>query len=65
MSGFNSCFMSCILFGNPITTYEVEAKYIKGAGKYANIQGGYKAKAKVISETEIAIKWEGAYVIKE
>jgi hypothetical protein len=43
----------------------VEAKYIKGAGKYANIQGGYKAKAKVISETEIAIKWEGAYVIKE
>jgi len=51
--------------GNPITIYEVEAKFIKGAGKYANIQGGYKAKAKVISETEIAIKWEGAYVIKE
>ena len=51
--------------GNPITTYEVEAEYIKGAGKYANIQGGYKAKAKVISETEIAIKWEGAYHIKE
>jgi hypothetical protein len=51
--------------GNPITTYEVEAEYIKGAGKYANIQGGYKAKAKVISETEIAIKWEGAYIIKE
>ena len=51
--------------GNPITTYKVEAKFIKGAGKYANIQGGYKAKAKVISETELAIKWEGAYVIKE
>jgi len=51
--------------GNPITTYEVEAEYIKGSGKYANIQGGYKAKAKVISETEIAIKWEGAYIIKE
>ena len=51
--------------GNPITIFKVEAKYIKGAGKYANIQGGYKAKAKVISETELAIKWEGAYVIKE
>jgi len=51
--------------GNPITTYEVEAKYIKGAGKYANIQGGYKAKATVISETEIAIKWGGEYIIKE
>jgi hypothetical protein len=51
--------------GNPITTFEVEAKFIKGTGKYANIQGGYKAKAKVISETELAIKSEGAYVIKE
>jgi len=51
--------------GNPITTYEVEAKFLKGAGKYANIQGGYKAKAKVISETELSIKWEGAYFIKE
>jgi hypothetical protein len=51
--------------GNPITIFKVEAKFIKGAGKYANIQGGYKAKAKLISETELAIKWEGAYVIKE
>jgi hypothetical protein len=50
---------------NPITTYEVEAKFIKGTGKYANIQGGYKAKAKVISETEIAIKWRGEYIIQE
>lgn len=51
--------------GNPITTYEVEAEFIMGAGKYANIKGGYKAKAKVISETEIAIKWQGEYIIKE
>ncbi len=51
--------------GNPITIFKVEGKFIKGAGKYANIQGGYKAKAKLISETEIAIKLEGWYVIKE
>ena len=51
--------------GNPSTTYELEAEYIKGAGKYASIQGGYKAKATVISETEIAIKWEGEYIIQE
>ncbi len=51
--------------GTPITTYEVEAKFIKGVGKYANIQGGYKAKAKVISETEIVIKSGGEYIIQE
>jgi hypothetical protein len=42
--------------GNPVTTFEVEAEYIKGTGKYANIQGGYKAEAKVISEEELVIK---------
>ncbi len=51
--------------GNPITTYEVEAKFIKGAGKYANIQGGYKSTSKLISESEIAIKWRGEYIIQE
>lgn len=51
--------------GNPVTVFDVEAKFIKGAGKYANIEGGYKGKAKVISENELEIKWEGAYTIKE
>lgn len=51
--------------GNPVTVFEVEAKYLKGSGKYENIEGGYKAKAKVISEDEILIKWEGEYAIKK
>lgn len=49
----------------PVTVFEVEAEYIKGSGKYENIEGGYKAKAKVISEDELAIKWEGEYTIKK
>ena len=51
--------------GNPVTTFEVEAEFIKGEGKYANIQGGYKSKAKTISEDELSITWEGAYFIKK
>jgi len=51
--------------GNPVTVFEIEAEFIKGSGKYENIQGGYKAKAKVISENEMMIKWEGTYSIKE
>ena len=54
-----------IVEGNPVTVFEVEAKYIKGTGKYANIQGGHKAKAQVISEDELAITWEGKYSIKK
>lgn len=51
--------------GNPVTVFDVEAKFTKGVGKYANIEGGYKARAKMISENELEIKWEGEYTIKE
>ena len=51
--------------GNPVTTFEVEAEFIKGEGNYANIQGGYKSKAKTFSEDELTITWEGAYFIKK
>jgi hypothetical protein len=51
--------------GKPVTVFETTCKFIKGMGKYENIQGEYTATAKMVSETKMVIEWQGEYFIKE
>jgi hypothetical protein len=51
--------------GAPITTFEGIFTYIKGTGRFENIQGSGTYKGKFISEKEYAVEWEGEYFIKK
>jgi hypothetical protein len=51
--------------GKPVTVFETTCKFIKGTGKYENIQGEYTATAKMVSETKMVIESQGYYFIKE
>ncbi len=51
--------------GVPATTFEGTTTWIKGTGKFENIQGTGTYKGEFISKTEYAVSWEGKYSIKE
>ena len=51
--------------GKPVTTSEGSWTYIKGTGKYENIQGSGTYKGKPISRTIFIAEWEGEYFIKK
>ena len=49
----------------PVTTFEGTTTWIKGTGKFVNIQGTGAYKGGFTSKTEYAVAWEGEYSIKE
>ncbi len=49
----------------PVTTIEGSFTWIKGTGKYENIQGSGTYKGKYISKTIVIVEWEGEYFIKK
>lgn len=51
--------------GKPVTTFEGTTSFIKGTGKYKNIQGIGTYKGKTMSTTIFIIEWEGEYFIKK
>jgi len=51
--------------GKPVTTFEASWTFIKGTGKYENIQGSGSLKGKYISRTIAIVDWEGEYFIEE
>lgn len=51
--------------GAPATTFEGTSTWIKGTGKFKNIQGTNTYKGGFISKTEYALEWAGEYTIKE
>jgi len=51
--------------GKPVTTFKGSITFIKGTGKYQNIQGGGTYKGKLVSSVIIVNKWEGEYFIKK
>ena len=51
--------------GKPITTFEGIISFIKGTGKYKNIQGSGTYKGKLVSSVIIVNEWEGEYFIKK
>lgn len=51
--------------GKPVTTLEGSWTFIKGAGKYENIQGSGTYKGKPMSRTIFILDWEGEYFIKK
>lgn len=51
--------------GTPVSTFEGTTTWIKGTGKFENIQGTGTYKGGFISKTEYAVEWAGEYSIKE
>ncbi len=51
--------------GAPATTFEGTNTWIKGTGKFENIQGNGTYKGKFTSKTENTVEWESKYSIKE
>ena len=51
--------------GTPITAFEGTLSYVKGTGKFENIQGSGTYKGKSISKTIYTVEWEGEYSIKK
>lgn len=51
--------------GAPATTFEGTTVWIKGTGKFENIQGTGTYNGAFISKTEYEVEWEGEYTIKE
>lgn len=51
--------------GAPTTTFEGTTTWIKGTGKFENIQGTGTYNGAFISKTEYEVEWEGEYSIKE
>ena len=51
--------------GAPISTFEGFTIWIKGTGKFENIQGTGTYKGGFTSKTEYAVEWAGEYFIKE
>jgi hypothetical protein len=49
----------------PVTTFEGTTTWIKGTGKFKNIQGTGTYKGAFTSKTEYAVAWAGEYTIKE
>lgn len=49
--------------GTPIITFEGTCSYIKGTGKFENIQGGGTYKGQFTSKTEYTAEWECEYSI--
>ncbi len=49
----------------PVTTFEGTSTWIKGTGKFENIQGTNTYKGGFISKTEYEVEWAGEYTIKE
>jgi hypothetical protein len=51
--------------GKPVTTIKGTFSFIRGTGKYENIEGGGKYKGKVIGPGILTYEWEGEYFIKK
>ncbi len=51
--------------GAPATTFEGTTTWIKGTGKFENIQGTGTYKGEFTSKTEHTVEWAGEYTIKE
>ncbi len=51
--------------GAPVITVEGTTTWIKGTGKFENIQGTGTYNGAFISKTEYEVEWEGEYSIKE
>lgn len=49
----------------PVTTFEGTTTWIKGTGKFKNIQGTGTYNGGFISKTEYEVEWAGEYTIKE
>lgn len=51
--------------GKPVSTAEGSWTWIKGTGKYENIQGSGTYKGKFMSRSIFIVDWEGEYFIKK
>jgi len=51
--------------GKPATTMEGKFSFIRGTGKFENIQGGGTWKGKIIGPGIFTYDWEGEYFIKK
>ena len=49
----------------PVTTFEGTTTWIRGTGKFKNIQGTGTYNGGFISKTEYEVEWAGEYTIKE
>ena len=50
--------------GTPLTKFDGTYSYIKGSGKFSNIQGGGTFQGKFISKNIYTVEWEGEYSVK-
>jgi hypothetical protein len=51
--------------GSPLTTIEAKMTWLKGTGRYENIQGNGTAKGRYIASNIYTVDWEGEYWIKK
>jgi hypothetical protein len=51
--------------GKPVTTIKGNMSFIRGTGKFENIQGGGTYKGKVIGPGILSYEWEAEYFIKK
>ena len=50
--------------GMPITTFDGTYSYVKGLGKFKNIQGNGTFRGKFISKMIYTVEWEGEYSVQ-
>lgn len=50
--------------GTPLTTFDGTYSYVKGLGKFQNIQGNGTFRGKFISKMIYTVEWEGEYSVQ-